>query len=289
MKNLKNLLIIFLAVLVLCSAFCASAYATESAEDTLPEPSESATQNVETTEATKEESIPLTDSDETAPTDSSAPTDPSETTDPAETTIPTETLPETDSTETTIPTESASQTEPTETTEPEETQEPTENTQPDTTPKLNKKKLSLEAGKTFTLKVKNSKGERVRYSCDNTKMATVSSSGKVTALKKGTATITARMGAHKFTCKVTVTTNPKLKKAGKVIKEITLKVGERTKVNLVGKAESIKNAYFNTPNAYFGALPTATKLSVVGRKTGTTTIKVLVNNTKYVKLKVIVK
>lgn len=318
MKQFKNLLCILLAVLMLCSGFCVSVWATDdsgeiinpdTSESTVADTSDSETTDSttpdcdskpvqqETTETTEDTSIPLTGPDGTAPTDPSETTDPTETTtasasssettavESQETTIPTESVTETDPTETTVQTEP---TEETEATEPAET-EPTETTQPDTTPRLNKKKLELKAGETFNLKVKYSKGERVRYSSDNTKIAIVSSGGKVTALKKGVAKITVRMGSEKFICKVTVTTNPKLKKAGKTVTVLNLKAGQKTKVNLAGKAEAINNVYNNSPIAIFSALPTATKLKVKAIKPGTTTISVKVNNSKTVKLKVIVK
>lgn len=353
MKQFKNLLCVFLAVLFLCSAVCMSVSATENggeniAPDTtqstvadtsettdtpqpdcdskpviqettdttaITEPSEPDCDSKpivpatsDPTETTEEPSIPLTGPDGTAPTDPSETTDPTETEPTSGTSTESETAPTTsqqptettdssavtDPIETTAPTESTTQTDPTETTQPTGTEdtemtEPTETTQPDTTPKLNKKNLKLKSGETFNLKVKYSKGARVRHSSDNTKIVIVSSSGKVTALKKGTAKITVRMGNKKFNCKVTVTNNPKLKKAGKVVKELNLKVGQKTKVNLVGKAESINNAYFNSPVAIFSALPTADKLKVKALKPGTATIKVKVNNSKTIKLKVKVK
>ena len=58
--------------------------------------------------------------------------------------------------------------------------------------KLSKKSLSLNVGKSKTLKIKNlKKGQKVKWSSSKKKVATVSSKGKVTARKKGTATITA--------------------------------------------------------------------------------------------------
>lgn len=69
--------------------------------------------------------------------------------------------------------------------------------------KLNKSKLTIEVGRTYTLKVNGTK-EKVTWSSSNTKIAKVDKSGKVTGVKKGSATITATVGGKKYTCKVTV-------------------------------------------------------------------------------------
>lgn len=70
-------------------------------------------------------------------------------------------------------------------------------------PKLNKTKLSLYVGKTAVLKVKNNK-KKVKWSTSKKSVAAVSKKGKVTAKKKGTAKITARVAKKKLTCRVTV-------------------------------------------------------------------------------------
>ena len=69
--------------------------------------------------------------------------------------------------------------------------------------KLNKKKVTLYVGKSTTLKVKGTK-KKVKWSSNKKSVATVSSKGKVKAKKKGTATITAKVGKKKYKCKVTV-------------------------------------------------------------------------------------
>lgn len=69
--------------------------------------------------------------------------------------------------------------------------------------KLNKTALTLQKGKTYTLKL-SAETPAPKWSSSNSKVASVSSKGKVTAASKGTATITAALGGRKFTCKVTV-------------------------------------------------------------------------------------
>ena len=81
--------------------------------------------------------------------------------------------------------------------------------------KINKTKKTLEVGKKYTLKITGT-SKKVKWTSSNKKVATVNSKGKVTAKKKGTATITAKVGGKKYKCKITV------KKAS------VLKVGNHT-------------------------------------------------------------
>lgn len=69
--------------------------------------------------------------------------------------------------------------------------------------KLNKKKATVYVGKSTQLKVTGTK-KKVTWKSSNKKVATVTRKGKVTAKKKGTATITATVSGKKYTCKVTV-------------------------------------------------------------------------------------
>lgn len=75
--------------------------------------------------------------------------------------------------------------------------------------KLSKTKITLEKGNTKKLTVKNKpSGAKITYKSSNTKVAKVSSSGVITAKKKGTATITVSVKTSskttKLKCKVTV-------------------------------------------------------------------------------------
>lgn len=69
--------------------------------------------------------------------------------------------------------------------------------------KISKAKLTLTVGQSYKLNVKNYK-KKVKWSSSSKSVATVSSKGKVTAKKAGTATITAKAGKKKLKCKVTV-------------------------------------------------------------------------------------
>ena len=74
--------------------------------------------------------------------------------------------------------------------------------------KLNKTAKTLKKGKTFQIKATASSGTasyQFKYSSNKKSVATVSSSGKVTAKKKGRATITVKSyNGKKATLKITV-------------------------------------------------------------------------------------
>ena len=71
--------------------------------------------------------------------------------------------------------------------------------------KLNKKKVTLQVGKSIKLKVKNkAKGVKVKWKSKKKKVAKVTKKGKVIAKKAGKTTIIAKVGTKKFKCKVVV-------------------------------------------------------------------------------------
>lgn len=76
------------------------------------------------------------------------------------------------------------------------------------TVKLNKTKLELHEGETYSLKLKGSTGT-VKWSSNKKSVATVSSKGKVKAIKEGQATITATYNNKKYKCTVTVLSGKK--------------------------------------------------------------------------------
>ena len=86
--------------------------------------------------------------------------------------------------------------------------------------KISKKKKTLRVGDKYTLKITGT-SKKVKWTSSNKKVATVNSKGKVKAKKKGTATITAKVGGKKYKCKITV------KKANKIkMGKYTLKYGK---------------------------------------------------------------
>ncbi len=69
--------------------------------------------------------------------------------------------------------------------------------------KLNKSKLELNLGDTYTLKLKGSSGT-VKWSSSDKSIATVSKKGKVSAIAIGKTTVTATINKKKYKCSVTV-------------------------------------------------------------------------------------
>ena len=72
--------------------------------------------------------------------------------------------------------------------------------QAEAAPKLNKKKVTLTVGKTAKLKVKGTK-KKVKWSSSKKSVCTVNKSGTIKGIKKGTATIKAKVAkkTHHFT------------------------------------------------------------------------------------------
>ncbi len=81
--------------------------------------------------------------------------------------------------------------------------------------KLNKTKIVLVVGQTYNLKVSGTK-KTPQWSSSNKKIVSVTKKGVVKGLKKGTATITAKIGKKKYKCKVTVEA-PKLSSTKKTV------------------------------------------------------------------------
>ena len=81
--------------------------------------------------------------------------------------------------------------------------------------RLNKTKIVLVVGQTYNLKVSGTK-KTPKWSSSNKKIVSVTKKGVVKGLKKGTATITAKIGKKKYKCKVTVEA-PKLSSTKKTV------------------------------------------------------------------------
>lgn len=100
------------------------------------------------------------------------------------------------------------------------------------TPKLSKTNVVLLKGKKVTLKAKNAK--KVKWSSDNSAVASVSKKGVVKAKKAGTAIISASHSTGVLKCKVTVE-NPYLSQ-----KAVTITVGEGYNLFLKGTTQKVK-------------------------------------------------
>ena len=164
-------------------------------------------------------------------------------------------------------------------TEPAPTETETETEPEPTVISLSKTSASLYVGATYTIKasVSNGVGDTT-YTSSSKSIAKVSSKGKVTAVKKGTATITVKNNGVKKTFKVTVK-NPKLNKTS-----ITLKKNKTFSIKITGKAG--KQTYKST-NSKVAAVSKTGK--VTAKKKGSATIKITTNGTVKLTLKVKVK
>lgn len=120
--------------------------------------------------------------------------------------------------------------------------------------KLNKGAATLYVGNTLTLSISGTKST-VKWSSSSEKVAKVSSKGIVTAMKKGTATITATVGKSKYKCTVTVKT-PYIS-----TKSVTLNQGDTKKLSITGASGTITWKSSNTAVATVSKSGTVTAKS----------------------------
>ncbi len=97
---------------------------------------------------------------------------------------------------------------------------------------LNKSSLSLYAGDTYNLKMTGTTA-KVSWASSDKSIATVSKSGKVTAIKQGTAVITATVSKSKYKCTVKVK-NPSINE-----KELSLDIAETADLRIDGAKGNI--------------------------------------------------
>jgi len=102
------------------------------------------------------------------------------------------------------------------------------------TPKLNKAKATIYAGKTTTLKINGYKIGKATWTSSKKSVAKVNSAGKVTGVNKGTAYIRAKIGKKTLKCKVTVKTIP-IKKLSLNKTSVEIKQGREYKLKPVVK------------------------------------------------------
>lgn len=143
---------------------------------------------------------------------------------------------------------------------------------------LKKSSASLYVKGTYKIKatVRNAKG-KTTYKSSNSKVAKVSSSGKITALKKGKAKITVKNNGVKKTFTVTVK-NPKLNATSK-----TLKKGKTFSIKITGK---IGTAKFKSSDKKVATVTSKGKVKAISK--GKATITVTANGVK-LKCKITVK
>lgn len=134
---------------------------------------------------------------------------------------------------------------------------------------INKKSVTLIKDQSAALKISGTK-KSIKWSSSDKKIASVSSKGKVTAKKRGTATITAKVSGKKYTCKVTVQT-PVLNKT-----KATVAVGKSTTLKLSGTNQKIT---WKSSNKSIATV--SSKGKVTGKKAGNVTITATVLKKKY--------
>ena len=135
--------------------------------------------------------------------------------------------------------------------------------------KISSKKMTMVKGQKKTLKVTGT-SKKVKWTSSKKAVASVTQKGVVTAKKKGTTTITAKIGSRKYTCKVTVET-PKLSRTSVSLntnKTYQLKVTETT---LKAKWTSSNKAVATV----------SSKGKVTAKGAGTATVTATINGVKY--------
>lgn len=135
--------------------------------------------------------------------------------------------------------------------------------------KINKKKVTLIKGQTTTLKITGTQ-KKIKWSSSKKSVASVSSKGKVTAKKKGTATITAKVGSKKYTCDVSVQV-PKISKT-----KLTMYVGDSETLSISGTDQKIT---WKSSNKSIATVSSVGKIKA--KKAGTVTITATILKKKY--------
>lgn len=135
--------------------------------------------------------------------------------------------------------------------------------------KINYNSAVLIKGQTKRLKISGT-AKSVKWSSSNHAVATVGKKGKVTAIQKGTAIISAKTGKRKFTCKITVQ-EPSISK-----KAASLTVGDTITLKLNGTNQKISWASSRNNIAAVNG-----DGKVIGKAAGSATITATVLNKKY--------
>jgi len=136
---------------------------------------------------------------------------------------------------------------------------------------ISSKAATLEIGKTKSLKISGTRN-KVSWSSGKKSIATVSSSGTVTAKAVGTTTITASVSGKKLTCKIVVVKPPiKISKTS-----ITLEEGQTHKLSISGTTKTVTWSSSNKSIA-----TVSSKGTITAKTKGSVTITASVNGKKY--------
>lgn len=156
--------------------------------------------------------------------------------------------------------------------------------------KLNKSEISIEKGKSYTLKAtitpNNVTNKKITWTSTNTKIATVKN-GKITAKNTGTTTITAKTSnGKKISCKVNVRIYPKSIKLNKT--SVLLQKGKSTtlKATIAPNNATLKNIKWTSSNS---KIITVKNGKISAKQSGTATVTAVTSNGKKASCKVTVK
>lgn len=142
------------------------------------------------------------------------------------------------------------------------------------TPKINKTSLTLNAKKSYTLKVTGTT-QKITWKSSNTSIASVNAKGKVTAKKAGKATITAAIGNKKYSCKLTVkpaivsVTSVKLNASSR-----TIEVGDTISLKATVSPSNATNKAVTWSSSNTSVATVSSSGVVKGKAAGTATITV---------------
>ncbi len=159
-----------------------------------------------------------------------------------------------------------------------------------TSVKVNVKKLTLGVGETYTLKASalpaNAKDRKLTYAASNKKL-TVTSKGKITAKKTGSAKITVKSSnGKKATVQVTIKKKPTKLRLNAKTKTIRAGWQFQIKAKFPKGTASNKLTYTSSRSSVASVSPTG---KITAKKKGTATITVKTYNGKKAKMKIIVK
>ena len=153
------------------------------------------------------------------------------------------------------------------------------------------KKVSLPAGATFKMLFDGQSASEFKSS--DAKVIKVSNSGNITALKKGKATISAKLkNGNTFSLKVKIAEDPSVYELRDgdyfYCNSLMLYRGQTKKLFAYGKANGADLKFKNTSIAKFTSKKSSRDLKIKGLKTGKTTLKIRINGV-WRKIKVTVK
>lgn len=151
--------------------------------------------------------------------------------------------------------------------------------------KINKSSITLLSGNTeqltATITPSNASNQNISWSSSNNSVATVSSSGKITAKGPGTATITASISGITAECKVTVTYSMSLKGISLNKTSLTIKEKETSQLSVIYNPSNATNQKVTWKSSNEGVVSVSSTGLVTAKSKGSATITVISNDGGY--------